>query len=439
MTAMSMAQETMYLIKGDKVVAKYNVADVDYVSFHLPEGVKEPKEVEISAREAGKNYITYQVETLSPSTNYVHMMILESLFDYILQSYYDTTLEEASQEVIENGIKTCMYSGYGYLGAGTATYSIKDGASDGDGFEFEVLAGQRYLLAACDLASDAELGSVLSYTTITTEAPDQSSGTLSVKYDGLNDYGDAMFTFEYSPEIKRIYTMYGLKSVLDSYIAVKGFDYTLSLFGQSWYPEDITADGNGWPVEGEDEYIMYAVGIDSEGDWVKTSVTQTITPQAKDDKPVISIFSKEKGNGSVKVNFEINPSNVTEAYVCLMDQNTVDDKLNIGYTLAELAASGDAIDITADINNYGEYTYTNSAVPDSWQTLLISGKNADGTSVMRINFHAYIDNSEWDISSSGESNSAKHLKSGVPTMMSPGRTALAPKTALKRSAFKKMR
>lgn len=33
------AQETMYLIKGNQVVAKYNVADVDYASFKLPEGV----------------------------------------------------------------------------------------------------------------------------------------------------------------------------------------------------------------------------------------------------------------------------------------------------------------------------------------------------------------------------------------------------------------
>lgn len=33
------AQEKMYLIKDNAVVAKYNVTDVDYVSFELPEGV----------------------------------------------------------------------------------------------------------------------------------------------------------------------------------------------------------------------------------------------------------------------------------------------------------------------------------------------------------------------------------------------------------------
>lgn len=33
------ADETMYLIKGDHVVAKYNVSDIDYATFTLPDGV----------------------------------------------------------------------------------------------------------------------------------------------------------------------------------------------------------------------------------------------------------------------------------------------------------------------------------------------------------------------------------------------------------------
>lgn len=33
------AQQTMYLVKGDRVVAKYGVEEVDYVSFELPAGV----------------------------------------------------------------------------------------------------------------------------------------------------------------------------------------------------------------------------------------------------------------------------------------------------------------------------------------------------------------------------------------------------------------
>jgi len=33
------AQETMYLVKGNNVVAKYNVDDIDYATFELPDGV----------------------------------------------------------------------------------------------------------------------------------------------------------------------------------------------------------------------------------------------------------------------------------------------------------------------------------------------------------------------------------------------------------------
>lgn len=35
------AQETLYLIKGNKVVAKYSINDVDYASFKLPDGVQD--------------------------------------------------------------------------------------------------------------------------------------------------------------------------------------------------------------------------------------------------------------------------------------------------------------------------------------------------------------------------------------------------------------
>lgn len=37
----SVAQETMYLIKGDQVIAKYPISEVDYAAFELPAGVKD--------------------------------------------------------------------------------------------------------------------------------------------------------------------------------------------------------------------------------------------------------------------------------------------------------------------------------------------------------------------------------------------------------------
>lgn len=38
------AEDTIYLVKGDKVVAKYSTEEVDYATFKLPEGVKDPDE-----------------------------------------------------------------------------------------------------------------------------------------------------------------------------------------------------------------------------------------------------------------------------------------------------------------------------------------------------------------------------------------------------------
>ncbi len=41
MTFAASAQQTMYLVKGNNVVAKYNVDDVDYATFTLPDGVSD--------------------------------------------------------------------------------------------------------------------------------------------------------------------------------------------------------------------------------------------------------------------------------------------------------------------------------------------------------------------------------------------------------------
>lgn len=43
MAVSAMAQETIYLIKDNQVVAKYGADEVDCVSFTLPQGVTEDK------------------------------------------------------------------------------------------------------------------------------------------------------------------------------------------------------------------------------------------------------------------------------------------------------------------------------------------------------------------------------------------------------------
>lgn len=399
MAATGMAQETMYLIKGDKVVAKYGIDDVDYVSFKLPEGVKEPESLEINVSETGKNYITYTVATDVPGKRYAHAVIQESFFDYILQEYYDTTLDEASPETIYAATVICMQA-FGYVGTGTQTFTIKDGETDDEGYQtFEIIANQKYRIMALELDDEFAPLDFTTDVTVTTQPAGKSTGTIAVEYAGLNENGEAMFNFTANGKFNHIYTMYGKKNILDTYIQMFGFEYTILLFGEKWDSiDELTANDSGWPVDGEDDYVMYVLGVDANGDWTdEISVSEHIVPLASETKgPQISIFSKSKDTGKVSVNFEITPSNVTEAYVRMVGENWADDRLNMGYTLADLAMGGDATDITNDINKFGEYTFTDNEVSEEWKSILIMAKNSDGTTVTRLNFYPDTD-SRWAI------------------------------------------
>ena len=143
---------------------------------------------------------------------------------------------------------------------------------------------------------------------------------------------------------------------------------------------------------------MFVQAYDTDGN--VTNKRFDITVDAGGDVtagPSIQIFSKEKGTGYVKVNFEISPSNVEEAYVRLCGENFTDDRLNMGYQLHEIAMGGDAEDITSIINTTGEYTYTNSEVDEEWKSLLIYAKDKEGNrTTQRINFWPDSD-SEWAI------------------------------------------
>lgn len=384
------AQENVYLIKGDKVVAKYSINDVDYVSFHLPDGVSESP-VTVAIDQTGKNYITYSINTLSPATSYAHCVVLKSTVDYLLQEYYDCTLETATEENMNAVINACMYS-YGYEGKGTDTYTMKDGM---DGLE--VLAGQEYMIFAWQLDEDGNLtGSPISATTTTLPAG-ESAEKLTVTYGGLDEKGNAIFAFDMGSDIQRVHTAYGRKSVMEQFVQAYGYEYLMFTFGEIYNPSELTGENATWPVYDEDDYVLYALGIDSNGDWVKAETSAHIVPAATEKGPQINILDKTKGNGSVNVSFEITPSNVSEAYVRLMDENTADDRLNMGYTMADLAAGGDAEDITSTINSLGEYRFKADNLESGWYSLFIMGRNEDGTTVTRINFHSDLEGSQWDL------------------------------------------
>lgn len=435
--ATGMAQENMYLIKGNQVVAKYSVDDVDYVSFKLPEGVTE-NQVTVNIDEAGKNYFTYTVKTLSPTKEYVHYFVQKSMIDIYLLTYYGTTVENSDPELVKMMLKNYLYSGF--LAAGTSSYTIRDGETDGIE-DFDVIAGTDYFVMACDLDATGEnLGDNFDYKLVTTEPAGRSAGTVSVTYAGLNEKGEAMFDFTASDDITKICTMYGLKSALESFITAYGFDYTMFTYAGRFAPDAlIPGDGSGWPVNDEADYVMYVVGIDANGDQTEVQKVEMhiVPPTPEQAGPQIKIFSKEKSAGKVRVNFEISPSNVTEACVRLMDENDCDDRLNAGYTLPELAAGGDAIDITNKINTEGEYTYVNDEVPTRWNSLLIMAKNDEGTTITRMNFWPDTE-SEWDIT---ENTSFSSTRANAPSRKTIVSTNVAPRLNLVKGkpAFKTFR
>ncbi len=434
MVATASAQETIYMIKGDKVVAKMNAEDVDYISFELPDGVKDQEKVAIEVNETGKNYITYSVTTANQNTTYAHMVIDEPTLNIFLQSYYDTTIDQVVPEVLEACLRMCM-THFGYAGQGNATYRMQDNEDDGSGHKFNIVAGLNYYLAVCELNNDDTLGETMKITDTATKKADVSAGNVSVSYKGQNEAGQAMFDFNGSDDILRIYTLYGHKDVMEAFIQIYGYEYTMFAFGQVWTLDELKNDPNGWQVDEETDYAMYILGVDANGDWAKDETFARITPIAQEKEgPKISIFSKSKGEGKVSVNFEITPSNVTEAYVRLMNETNLDDRLNMGYTLADLAAGGDATDVTSDINKFGEYTYTNNEVPNEWMSLLIMAKNEDGTTVTRMNFHAHLDGSQWAINENinvpATSAAKKHITS-KNNMPAARKLNKAPKFSLK--------
>ena len=424
------AQDQIYLIKGNKVVAKYASSDVDYVSFKLPEGVTEDP-FELAIEETGKNYVKYSVKPTDSDRYYAHTMVQESLVDYILQEYFETTLAEADDATLASALNICLYS-YGLIGKGEMVFNYKDGEMIDEDYSLSVIANQPYFVIACYL-NDAmdDLEGTAMYLQTKTEPAGVSNETLTVTYTGLNEDGEATFKFDASEGIRTIFTMYGYKEVLDYFIAEFGYEYTIFLFGEQWTPEEINSNPYGWIVEDKAEYSMYALGIDANGDWVKAETHQLIEPLEETvEGPQINIFSKSKDNGAVSVNFEITPSNVSEAYVRLLEESVCDNKLNQGYNLAEVASMADAIDITSTINSAGEYTYKNSAVPTGWQTLLIMAKNADGTTVTRINFNAHLADSEWDLNENIPIKPASAPRLEIPAGKVPTVSAKSTKRAI---------
>lgn len=392
------AQSTMYLVKDNHVVGKYASGTVDYITFDLPEGVIDGSLV-LDVVSASKNSVTYTVTPIEKGMMYCHGILLKEAVNLVAVSYYGTELDKLSEEEFNDCILNCflMNLGTAYAGEGAKSYTQTDYVSDGYGM-MDVVSGADYYAVAFPIDEEYTPVGDYYYKEFSTKPSGVSAGTFEVKYLGQNGDG-CEFEFQASSDIVHIYTAFGVKSSMEQYVATFGYNVLFVVAGN--WPRDVLLDTSGdpnvWDVYGESgEYVMYAIAVDRDGNQIRREVTATYVSD-KVEGPKINILSKSKGNGNVSVNFEITPSNVSEAYVRLMKENDFDNMVNDGWYPYEIASTRDATDIYNEIRSTGEYTFTASSLGDEWYALIIYARDNDGNrTVAEIAFNMLPD-SEWAI------------------------------------------
>ena len=418
------AQDKVYLVKGNKVVAQYQMNDGDYLSFKLPDDAVVADSAAPSAVETGKNFIKYTVKTKEKDGYYAHAFFQAQTVDLLLHYYYNTTVESADQATLKQMLKKLVTS-YGYLGQGEQTFTIENGDNDGYGTDFFIPGGQDFYVATVNVTSvtdeGATVGNEVNFVKLTTEVPGVSSETVSVEYAGVDAEGNAAYNIGLGDNIKTVYALLGSKKKVDQYESVYGYDYMMFTSATALTAADWAKYYNGknvWEVSDEDDYVMNVLAVDANGDWAKASAENHITV-GQGDCPKVNVLSKEAADGSVKVCFEITPSNVTSAHVRLMKDNDLSNELNKDKTLDQIAAEGDAEDITSTINYAGEYTFKKDNLERGWYTLLVSGTDKNGTTVTKASFHSHLTNASWEIESktfpASTSSSAKKRTVAFPT------------------------
>ena len=397
--------DTMYLIKGDHVVGKYSVDDVDYVSFRLPEGVQE-NDIWLQIDSKSKNTVEYTVNTISPLTAYAHNIVSYYDVNYTSLDSEGESFENLTDEKKVEMLKLTLATS-AYVGVGTQTFNQRDYEYDGGSSSwsrFSVVPGTHYYLCAWEVdPNDQSPKDFFTFIEFDTDAPGKSYCDIDFTLKGLNDYGVAFDVT--GSDVYYVRTAWGPASAMDLYAEVYGVDFLMGTFGEVYELDFLQGFGDlqpdvenaTWPLNGSGEYVLYVRAYDADGDMTEKKFEFSIQEEVEVKGPEINILSKVKGPGFVSVNFEITPSNIAEGYVRLCGENFVDDRLNMGYELYEVAMGGDAIDITNDINTTGEYTFSSQDVDEEWKALLIYAVDADGRrTTQRINFYPDTE-SEWSI------------------------------------------
>ncbi|MDE7160903.1 MAG: hypothetical protein K2O24_08705 [Muribaculaceae bacterium] len=392
--------ETMYLVKDNRVVGRYDASAVDYITFDLPGDIIETP-IWLTVDEVGRNNVTYTVSTETPSTAYVHNIISWYLANMYAMTYYGGSIDELDEATADYILKLCLESA-AYIGMGTDTYTQRDYEDDGTGNEyytsrFSVQPATKYFLVAweVDPVTQEPLDTMVK-TTFTTLDPGVSPYKVEVESLGQVEDGLAFDFSGTSGELLYVTTVFGYRSTMEAYIAAYGEDNLFGTWGQNWTPDQLLEDAV-WMVDESGEYVMMCRGFDADGNMTSSTPVYATYEAPQSEGPKIEILSRSKGDGKVSVGFEITPSNVSEAYVYVDTENNVDDMLNDGWKLWEIASRPKALDVTYEINTMGEYNYSCEVTPDIWHTMLIYAlDDSSNRSVCRINFNTAED-STWDV------------------------------------------
>lgn len=414
--------ETLYLVKENRVVGKFDTKQVEYITFNLPAEVIDAP-IWLTVDNVGKNTVTYTVNTQDPNCTYAHNIVSYYAANVVALSYYGSDVESLDQDTFDYVMKLCLQSS-AYLGVGTQSYTQKDFEDDGTGNEyytsrFSVMPGTKYYLAVWEVdpvtQEPKDKIDTIDFTTLPA-----GTSPYQVKVKSLGQVGETL-AFDFagtSEDLLYISTVFGRRQTMESYVKIYGMDNLFGSWAQNWTLEDLLTD-NRWMAADSGEYVMYCRGIDADGNISEAEPVYAQYSAPESEGPVITILDKSKRPGHVSVNFEITPSNVSEAYIYLDTENNVDDLKNDGWELWEIASRSSATDITSQINSFGEYAYDSDVPEEEWLSLLIYALDNEGNrTVCRINFNTF-EGADWNIVNPAKVPALRKMPVFKSTMTNP--------------------
>ena len=119
-------------------------------------------------------------------------MVISKAFVDLLMIQMGLDPATCTAEELETVFKTLMQAGYGFAQMGTQNYTVVNGKEDLNGETQFILGGQDYYIVTDDLLylNDKFLfGPNMSHVLVTTPEAGESSESLDVNYDGLDDNG----------------------------------------------------------------------------------------------------------------------------------------------------------------------------------------------------------------------------------------------------------